>query len=414
MTQTDGPIPWRMHHAVLRQAAATPGRSIRGEGTIFVGYVFPDAIDPLRLEAATQRAAVATEALTSTYQVHQGSVWRQRIQAPVVQVVSTRDDDLENSDLPRAVSDLASGHRDFDLTTDVLVRMVMVRGKAAVGVAWLLDHTVCDGVGARSFMGRVIDAYESNASLEPDDGVLRDYHDREADAYQSTRTVEASAKYAQSLGSAVPTLRLVRGDINDTEIVTRTEAVPFEHQFGPEAVARLGEASRSDRSTLFATVVGRLASCLFPLAAERQPFSFITPMQGRLTGHTDTVGNFVNLMPIVVPGEWNKSTGSSQVQAAMARAFGVQAIQFSKIAADHLAPDRRQLVSSRRLFISGLPRETLSIDGAYGTAIPTPLTSALFDLSIWVEMDQNVIDLHALARSAVFTSDPLASLKDLP
>lgn len=398
---SQGNTPWRMSRAIERQAAAE-GRGIQGEGTIFVGYEFAELMDPERIRSATLSAVLRTEALSSIYTLRRGVVHRERPARPVLDVLVRRVN--ERQEMLATARKLAGEAAAFDLSSELLVRVIVVHGGNSTVVAWLLDHTVCDGAGAAEFLDRVSREFDRTGSVADDTGVLDDYANKEAAFYASAKGQQAAEAYMARLDHSVPLLRLVNGPEGDG-VVTDSRAVRADTKINGDEAAIISDEAKEARVSKFVSTLGHIADRLRSVSAQPQTFSFITPMQGRLTGHSKTVGNFVNLLPISMPEfNWESRLDRRGLQAALAQAFNVQSIQFSKLANDYLPEDQRQLVASRRVFVSGMNRRDFSLAGVQGQVVNSPISTALFDLSIWLDFTPTSIELQYLGRRALFRS----------
>ncbi|MDQ0785219.1 condensation domain-containing protein [Streptomyces sp. B3I8] len=426
------PLPHRMALGLSREQR--PDGVIPAESIICKVFEFPGVrVDPPRLDRAVRWAAAANPSLTAEYRIDasHGPLYRPRPPRPgLVELVRTASDDWET--VRRVADKIASEEivRDLDVREGQALYVACVHGPGA-GFALVIriDHSVCDGLSFNRFLKDMSDAYATDDEREFQAGhtraALSDVAVAERIALEDTRTEALRAAWRARLPRGVPEMF-----INDTTPWSKCPPHGSNVQIvlrGEEYQRHLAEA-RQHRATGFMVAITKILRALRPVLLNDE-LAFFCPFPGRFVPEaTGTVGNFVNLLPVVVdaPRGTDAPNTLKAVRNAMLWTLQHQGLPFATVLDEvrEVDPTGEQYPKKRRsIFIAGNEPDRFTLDGVSATTRVPDLTSAMFDLSVWVTdtgselvcsavFRRSLLDLEAVRKVLTAIGAPLESLPD--
>ncbi|WP_062650053.1 condensation domain-containing protein [Streptomyces maremycinicus] len=413
------PLPHRMALGLSREQR--PDGVIPAESIICKVFEFPGLrVDRARLDRAVRWAAAVNPALTAEYRIDasHGPLYRTRPPRPgLVELVRSASDDWE---AVRRTADKIAGEeivRDLDVREGRALHVACVHGPAA-GFALVIrvDHSVCDGLSFNRFLNDVSDAYATD-----DEQGFRTGHTRPdlAEIAVAERHVLEGAG-AQALRAAWRA-RLPRGVpemfVNDATPWSQCPPHGGTVQVtlrGEEYRQHLAEV-RQHRVTGFMVATTKILRALRP-ALLNDELAFFCPFPGRFVPEAaGTVGNFVNLLPVLVDSPRGADTPSTlkAVRNAMLWTLQHQGLPFATVLDEvrEVDPTGEQYPKKRRsLFIAGNEPNHFTLDGASATPRVPDLTSAMFDLSVWVTDTGSELACSAVYRRSLLDHETVRAV----
>ncbi|MER6207007.1 condensation domain-containing protein [Streptomyces sp. NPDC001642] len=426
------PLPHRMALGLSREQR--PDGVIPPESIICKVFEFPGIrVDPPRLDRAVRWAAAANPSLTAEYRIDasHGPLYRTRPPRPgQVELVRAASDDW---DAVRRVADKIAAEeivRDLDVREGKSLYVACVHGsEAGFALVVRIDHSVCDGLSFNRFLRDVSDAYATDDEREFQAGHTRtdlaDVAVAERVALEDTRTEALRADWRARLPRGVPEMF-----INDTTPWSQCPPHGSNVQVvlrGEEYQRHLAEA-RQHRATGFMVATTKILRALRPVLLNDE-LAFFCPFPGRFVPEAaGTVGNFVNLLPVVVDAPRGTDAPSTlkAVRNAMLWTLQHQGLPFATVLDEvrEVDPTGEQYPKKRRsIFIAGNEPDRFTLDGVSASARVPDLTSAMFDLSVWVTdtgselvcsavFRRSLLDHEAVCKLLTAIGAPLESLPD--
>jgi hypothetical protein len=378
-------------------------------------------------------AAAANPSLTAEYRVDasHGASYRPRPPRPgLVEMVRTAADDRET--VRRVADKIASEEivRDLDVREGQALYVACVHGPGdGFALVIRIDHSVCDGLSFNRFLQDLSDAYATDDEREFRAGhtraALSDVAVAERVALEDTRTEALRAAWRARLPRGVPEMF-----INDTTPWSQCPPHGSNLQIvlrGEEYQRHLAEA-RQHRATGFMVAITKVLRALRPMLLNDE-LAFFCPFPGRFVPEAaGTVGNFVNLLPVVVDAPRGTDAPSTlkAVRNAMLWTLQHQRLPFATVLDEVREVDAtgEQYPKKRRsIFIAGNEPDRFTLDGVLATTRVPDLTSAMFDLSVWVTdtgselvcsavFRRSLLDHEAVREVLTAIGAPLESLPD--
>ena len=413
------PVPYRMALSLSREN--WPDGVIASENIICKVFEFPDVrLDTARLERAVRWAVAVSPSLSAEYRLDasDGPVYRTRPPRPglvdVVRPAARGWDAVRDTAAEIAGEEIA---RPLDVREGRAVHVVCVQG-AGAGAALVIrvDHTVCDGLSYNRFLSDVSDAYAAE-----DEAEFRAAHTR-------PELVEVAEAERRALGAAGTEglraawrARLPRGipQMFINEATPWSECPPdggtLHLTLSGEAYERhLREAKRRQVSG-FMVAAAKILSAVRPLLLN-DDLGFFCPFSGRFVPEAaTTVGNFVNVLPVVVdaPREADLPTTLDAVRDAMLWTLQHQGLPFTTVldeVRDVDTSDGRYPMQRRSLFMSGSEPHEFKLDTAVGHQDIPDVTSAMFDLSVWIADTGAELTCSAVYRTSLLDAETVHTL----
>lgn len=397
-------LPHRMTLGMRRQT--TESGAITSESIICNAYYFPgETADPERIESALRRAVRAHPALHSTYRTA-GEHGAQYAELPLPPALLEREDlGASPWDRLRArareVASRESG-RVLDLRSDPPLRAVLLHGAAGFALVIRIDHSVCDGISYARFLRDVGEAYGA-ADEEPTVAgrpTLAEVAAAERPVLEGESGKRLRAAWRERLPSGVPEVML--GDTTSWREGTAEGAYRVCHIDGERYREHVAEAKRL-RVTSFVLATAKILHALRPSVVNDE-LAFFCPFPGRFVPEAGTVmGNFVNLLPVVVDAgrDADLATTVRAVRDGVVWTMQHQGLPFDAVLEQvrDVDPTGETMPKNRRaIFIAGYPEDELDLGGARAQAELPVMTTALFDLSVWISDTRDAVRCMAVYR----------------
>ncbi|MFI5496827.1 condensation domain-containing protein [Actinoplanes sp. NPDC051859] len=413
-------VPHRMSIGLRRQERADG--FVASESIICNVYHFPGTtVDTDRLDAAVRRVVAANPALHSAYRIGaDGAVEHRLLPIPVPLVESSPPDGTTWDDVCAEARTIAAAESAvvLDVRTGRPLRIVHV-GAEAVGFALVIriDHSVCDGLSLAQFLREIGEAFTDDAGYA---SAHRDRASLAAVAAAERRVLDGEPgqqvreAWRGRLPRGVPEVVLER-PLPWYEAPPEGDYQTYTLQ-GAEYERHRDEARRL-RVTSFVLATAKVLVALRPHVLG-DDLAFFSPLPGRFVPEAaDVVGNFINLLPVTVeaPREADVATTVAAVRDGMLWTLRHQGMPFDAIMDEvrHVDATGEKLPRNRRsIFVAGFPPDDLILDEVRAqTALPR-LTTALFDLSLWISDDGERLRGMAVSRRALVSAERVASWLD--
>ncbi|MFB6719649.1 condensation domain-containing protein [Kribbella sp. NPDC056345] len=364
-----------------------------------------------RLRAALVAAVSVHDALHSRYRLHpqQGPGYQTY---PVdgrqlLEVVHLGSDTFEA--VRQAAEELVQQYlsRKNDLRHDPVVRFTCVAaaGGETFALVMKMDHTVCDGLSLQSFLADVADAY---SQTEPAAWARHQVRPRlqqiaaeEQEYLAAAERAELRSEWHALLPHGIPELKL---NVDEPFGQAPPEGGAFAVQETGPRYQSFKEEARRRRMTSFALAAAKVMEALQPAVVGGELY-FFSPMPGRFVpSATGAVGNFVNLLPVLIEPFLAKPGGFFEaVRAAVVWTLTHQAYPFDQL---HAATTPTQSIADtypnrrRSIFIAGMTPFTFALNGVSPIRRQADSGSPLFDFSLWVTDTRTSLELEVIHRSA--------------
>lgn len=408
------PLPHRMSLGLSREQL--PDGVIPPESIICKVFEFPGVrVDPPRLDRAVRWAAAANPSLTAEYRIDasHGAQYRTRPPRPgLVEQVRAASDDWE---AVRRVADKIAAEeivRDLDVREGRSLYVACVHEpEAGFALVVRIDHSVCDGLSFNRFLTDVSDAYATDGEREFQAAHTRtdlaDVALAERVVLKDTRTEALRADWRAHLPQGVPEMF-----INDTTPWSQCPPLGSNLKVvlrGEEYQRHLAEA-REHRATGFMVATTKVLRALRPMLLNDE-LAFFCPFPGRFVPEAGgTVGNFVNLLPVLIDAPRGTDAPSTlkAVRNAMLWTLQHQGLPFATVLDEVREVDAtgEQYPKKRRsIFIAGNEPDRFTLDGVSATTRVPDLTSAMFDLSVWVTDTGSELVCSAVFRRSLLDEE---------
>jgi hypothetical protein len=403
-------VPDRMAVGIARQSK--PGGTIGSETLTCDYFIFrglPYNAD--RLRSALVAAVSLHDALHSHYRLdpHQGPQYQTY---PVdgrqlLTVVRLRTNSFEG--IRQAAEELVE--RDLsqknDLRYDPMVNFTCVAGADGETFALVMkmDHTVCDGLSLGYFLADVAEAYgqadPAAWARQQSRPRLRQIAMDEQEYLAADERAELRSEWHALLPNGVPELRL---NVDEPFEKAPPSGGAFSIRASGPRYQAFKEEARRRRLTPFALAAARVLEALQPAVVGGEQY-FFSPMPGRFVpSATGAVGNFVNLLPVLIEPFLAKAKGFPEaVRDAVVWTLAHQAYPFDQL---HTATTPTQSIADtypsrrRSIFIAGMTPFAFALNGVAPIRRQPESGSPLFDFSLWVTDTRTSLDLEVIHRSA--------------
>ncbi|MEW1910814.1 condensation domain-containing protein [Kitasatospora sp. NPDC085895] len=297
--------------------------------------------------------------------------------------------------------------RSFDLSSGALLRGQLLTDSENSHIVTLsADHIVSDGISAELMMADLVSAYvdpEAFRNKQPEfpQGTLIEFAAYQRDLVGGARGEALLRAWTERLPNGVPEMVVPR----DFDTSERTnDGGRLTTVVGPGGHRDMRQRMRELRASPFVLAGAGLLAEFRRMGADGD-LSFMTPCAGRpIDGFEDTVGNFTNVLPLVVPGPRTDDFAGlvRQVRSGAAWLLDHQEIPFASIveAAD---PSSSPFPHERaQVFLSFQTRQTPRLAGMTGSEIGPDHVDALFDMSLWVTDLGNRLLIDLVYRRLLF------------
>ncbi|MEU5384079.1 condensation domain-containing protein [Kitasatospora cineracea] len=292
----------------------------------------------------------------------------------------------------------------FDLGSGALLRGQLITDSEHSHIVTVsADHIVSDGVSTDLLVADLVAAYRDPEGFDSADSgrTLVEFAEYQRGLMDTGRGKRLLDEWIELLPQGVPEMVLPR-DFHPSE--TTNDGGQLSTVLGRKAYAAMREQMRELRASPFVLAgAGLLAEARRSGVAGA--LSFLTPCAGRpVEGYENTVGNFTNVLPLVVapPESEDFALLVQRVRSAGAWLLDHQEVPFATIVgavdpAGSTMPHERS-----QIFLSHQALHVPVLEGMTGVEVQPAQVDALFDVSIWLTDLGNRLQIDLVYRRRLF------------